>query len=133
MKEQRPILLIEDDRVDQMGIERIIKELQMTNRLDIVDDGEKALEYLKDGNKIKPSIIILDLNLPRMNGIEFLKIVKQDNMLKKIPIVVLTGSKDDQDTVDSFNLGVDGYMTKPVDRSQFSSFKLLIDAFALEE
>ncbi len=74
---------------------------------------------MRDESHEHPGIILLDLNTPRMNGIEFLRIVKQDPNLKRIPVVVLTTSKEEQDKLDSFSLGVAGYMIKPVDYLQF--------------
>ena len=119
MRNSKPILLVEDDQVDVMTVKRALKEIRVINRLDIVNDGEEALTFLKNTENEKPGIILLDLNMPKMNGIEFLKIAKKDKGLKKIPVVVLTTSKGDQDKVDSFNLGVAGYMIKPVDYRKF--------------
>ena len=119
MRNNKPILLVEDDRVDALTVKRALKELKVTNRLDVVGNGEEALAFLRDEKNEKPGIILLDLNMPRMNGIEFLKIAKQDAGLKRIPVVVLTTSKEEEDKVDSFNLGVAGYMIKPVDYLQF--------------
>lgn len=114
-----PILLVEDDQVDAMTVKRALKEIKITNPLIIVENGEEALEYLRDTNNDKPGVILLDLNMPKMNGIEFLTIAKKDDDLKRIPVVVLTTSQEEQDKVDSFNLGVVGYMLKPVDYLQF--------------
>ncbi|MGE5445848.1 MAG: response regulator [Ignavibacteriales bacterium] len=119
MKSKKPILLVEDDRVDQITVKRALKDINVTNLLIIVSNGEEALEFLRDGRNEKPGIILLDLNMPKMNGIEFLKAAKQDNLLKRIPVVVLSTSKQDQDKIASFNLGVAGYMIKPVDYIQF--------------
>ncbi len=119
MRDNKPILLAEDDQVDAMTAERAFKEIQVTNPRVIVENGEEALEYLKNTNNEKPGIILLDLNMPRMNGVEFLKIVKKDDELKRIPVIVLTTSKEEQDKVESFNLGVAGYMIKPVDYQKF--------------
>ena len=119
MKENKPILLAEDDMVDAMTVKRAFEEIHITNPLIIVENGEEALEYLKDKNNTKPAIILLDLNMPKMNGIEFLKIAKKDDELKRIPVVVLTTSKEEQDRMESFNLGVSGYMVKPVDFGKF--------------
>lgn len=119
MRSSKPILLIEDDRVDAMTTERAMKELNVANELVHTINGEEALDYLRDTRKENPCIILLDLNMPRMNGFEFLEIVKRDNYFKKIPVVVLTTSKEDKDKIDSFNLNVAGYMIKPVDYKQF--------------
>jgi len=119
MRNSKPILLVEDDRVDTMTVQRAFKDLKVTNPLVCTVNGEEALEYLRsEGNK-KPCIVLLDLNMPKMNGIEFLKIIKEDGELKKIPIVVLTTSKDEQDKIESFKLGVAGYIVKPTDYKKF--------------
>lgn len=119
MKNNKPILLAEDDMVDAMTVKRAFKEIHITNPLVIVENGEEALEYLRNPENEKPAIILLDLNMPKMNGIEFLKIAKKDDNLKRIPVVVFTTSKEEQDRLESFNLGVTGYMIKPVDHEQF--------------
>lgn len=119
MNEQTPILLVEDDRVDAMTVKRALKEINVTNPLHIAGNGVEALDYLRDPANPCPAIILLDLNMPRMNGIEFLKIAKQDDDLKRIPVIVLTTSREDQDRIDSFSFSVAGYMIKPVDYLQF--------------
>jgi CheY-like chemotaxis protein len=129
MRTSRPILLVEDDWVDAMTIKRALKEIKVTNRLNIAGDGEQALSFLRDPENETPCIILLDLNMPRMNGIEFLRVAKQDETLRKIPVVVLTTSRDEQDKVDSFELGVAGYMVKPVDYQQFVEVVKTIDLY----
>jgi CheY-like chemotaxis protein len=119
LRDKEPILLVEDDRVDAMTVKRALKDINVTNPLTIVSNGEEALEFLRDKKNKKPGIILLDLNMPKMNGIEFLKVVKQDDLLKMIPVIVLTTSRQDQDKIDSFRLSVAGYMIKPVDYLQF--------------
>ncbi len=128
-KPKRPILLVEDDQVDAMTIQRALKDINVTNRLDIVGDGEEALAFLRDPENERPCIILLDLNMPRMNGIEFLQVAKQDEALRRIPVVVLTASTEEQDKVDSFNLSVAGYMVKPVDYQQFVEVVKTIDLY----
>ena len=129
MRETRPILLVEDDQVDAMTVKRALKEINVANRLDIVGDGEEALVFLRAPENESPCIILLDLNMPRMNGIEFLTVAKQDEALKRIPVVVLTSSREEQDKVDSFDLGVAGYMIKPVDYHQFVEVMRTIDLY----
>jgi CheY-like chemotaxis protein len=109
-----PILLVEDDRADAIIIKRAFNDLKVPNELVNKVDGEDALGYLKDQANKKPCIILLDLNMPRMNGFEFLKIVKADDVLKSIPVVVLTTSTEERDVVEGFELGVAGYIVKPV-------------------
>lgn len=125
----KPILLVEDDQVDTMTVMRALKEIHVTNPLVHLENGEEAVRYLRDPASEKPCIILLDLNMPIMNGIEFLQVVKHDDQLKRIPIVVLTTSEEQQDKVNSFNLGVAGYMAKPVDYRQFVEVMRSIDAY----
>lgn len=129
MKSHKPILLVEDDKVDAMTVKRALKDINITNRLDITSNGEEALDFLKNSDNEQPGIILLDINMPKMNGIEFLQIAKSDDDLKKIPVVVLTTSKEDQDKVDSFNLGVAGYMIKPIDYMKFVEVVKTIDLY----
>ena len=119
MRNSRPVLLVEDDSVDAMTVRRAFKDLNVSNSLIHTLNGEEALDYLKGEDNKKPCIILLDLNMPRMNGIEFLKVVKVDDKLKKIPIVVLTTSREERDKVESFKLGVAGYMLKCIDYEEF--------------
>lgn len=125
----KPILLVEDDQVDAMTVRRALKELHIANRLEHEENGEAALAYLRDVTKEHPCIILLDLNMPIMNGSEFLRAVKQDSQLRRIPVVVLTTSEEQRDKVESFNLGVAGYMKKPVDYQQFVELIRSIDTY----
>ena len=129
MRANKSILLVEDDVVDRMTVERALKEIHVLNPLHIVENGEAALEFLRDPANEKPGIILLDLNMPKMNGIEFLQVVKNDDVFKRIPVIVLTTSKDEQDRVNTFDLGVAGYMIKPVDYLQFVEVVRAIDLY----
>jgi len=119
MKKQETILLVEDDTVDQLTVKRALRDINITNPLKITNNGEEALEYLRNEKNEIPGIILLDLNMPKMNGVEFLKIAKNDSRIKKIPVIVLTTSKEDRDRINTFDLGVAGYMVKPVAYMQF--------------
>lgn len=119
MANQKPVLLVEDDRVDAMTVKRAIRQIQMHHPLIHAENGEEALEYLNNSSNEKPWIILLDLNMPKMNGIEFLQVAKKNDAFKSIPVVVLTTSKEQQDRIETFKFGVAGYMIKPVDYSQF--------------
>ncbi|HEU0234406.1 MAG TPA: response regulator [Gallionella sp.] len=125
----KPILLVEDDQVDVMTVKRALKEIHVTNTVENRENGEEAMKYLRDPKSAKPCIILLDLNMPIMNGIEFLQVVKHDAQLKRIPVVVLTTSEEQQDKINSFDLGVAGYMAKPVDYRQFVEVMRSIDAY----
>lgn len=129
MKGKRPILLVEDDAVDTMTVNRALKEIHVNNKVINVSNGKEALEYLRNPNNETPCIILLDLNMPKMNGIEFLKIAKEDDLLKMIPVVVLTTSKEEEDKVNSFSLSVAGYMIKPVDYQKFVEVMRTIDVY----
>ncbi len=129
MKSKKPLLLVEDDRVDVMTIQRALKEIKITNIMNTVKNGEEALAFLRDPQNPQPCVILLDLNMPRMNGIEFLRVAKKDEALKIVPVVVLTTSKEEQDKLESFKLGVAGYMLKPVDYKQFVEVIRAIDLY----
>lgn len=126
MRNSIPILLVEDDQVDVMTVQRALKVNKIINPVYVVQNGEEALNFLRqqgafsDPEKApRPGIILLDLNMPVMNGIEFLKVIKTDNDLRRIPVVVLTTSKADEDRVESFNLSIAGYIIKPVEFEKF--------------
>ena len=119
MRTSNPILLVEDDTVDVMTVKRALKDLNIKNQLVSTANGEEALEYLKNNGNGKPYIILLDLNMPKMNGLEFLQIIKADESLKKIPVVVLTTSSQQQDIAESFKFSVAGYIVKSVDYKEF--------------
>ena len=119
MRNHKPVLLVEDDNIDAMTVKRSFKDLKILNSLVRTANGEEALQYLRDESNKKPCVILLDLNMPKMNGTEFLKVVKANDELKKIPVVVLTTSKEESDIVESFKLNVAGYIVKPVDYKKF--------------
>lgn len=119
MNVEQPILLVEDDRVDVMAVKRSVKELEIKNPLVVKSNGEEGLEYLNDEQNLLPALILLDINMPKMNGIEFLQAIKKVDRLKRLPVIVLTTSQEDQDRFESFDLGAAGYMLKPVDYEQF--------------
>ena len=119
MKSNGPILLVEDDEVDVMTIRRALKLLKVLNPLDVAGNGEEALAYLQNSRNVLPCIILLDLNMPRMGGLEFLTVIKEDPLLHHIPVVILTSSRQEQDRITSFDKNVAGYMVKPVGNEQF--------------
>lgn len=109
------ILLVEDDQVDVMNVRRAFDKNRISNPLFVAADGLDALAMLRDG-RIPQSrrIVLLDLNMPRMTGIEFLRELRKDPALHLTPVVVLTTSNDERDKVEAFNLNVAGYLLKPV-------------------
>lgn len=128
----KPILLVEDDQIDMMTVKRALNDLHVTNRVAHVENGEEALTYLNDPASERPCLILLDLNMPVMGGIEFLRVardVNADPRIKRIPVVVLTTSEEQQDKVESFNLGVAGYIRKPVDYQRFVETMRTINAY----
>jgi CheY-like chemotaxis protein len=114
------ILLVEDDQVDVMNVRRAFERNRIANPLFVAGDGLEALDMLR-GGKIPQSrrLVLLDLNMPRMNGIEFLQEVRRDPDLQHTAVVVLTTSNDDRDKIKAYNLNVAGYLVKPV---TFTSF-----------
>jgi len=129
MNTQKPILIVDDDTVDAMTVKRALKDIKVMNRIDIANNGEEALHYLTDDSTEKPCIILLDLNMPKMNGIEFLKIIKENEHLRMIPVVVLTTSQEERDRAESFMNNAAGYMIKPVDYLQFVETVKTIDLY----
>ena len=109
------ILLVEDDKVDVMNVERAFQKSHIVNPLFLAVDGEDALERLRGGEvPLSRLLVLLDLNLPRMNGIEFLRELRRDVALRHLPVVVLTTSDDERDRAEAYNLNVAGYIVKPV-------------------
>jgi CheY-like chemotaxis protein len=130
MRNLKPILLVEDDSVDVMMVKRALKDLNVTNLLVQMPNGKEAVEYLTgEGGNEKPCIILLDLNMPKMNGVEFLKVIKADSELKKIPVVVLTTSRDIEDKFKTFELSAAGYIVKPADYKKFVEAMRTIDIY----
>jgi len=119
MHKSRPLLLVEDDQVDARTIKHALDDLNIAESVVHVTNGEEALEYLRSEVNKRPCLILLDLNMPKMNGIEFLKEVKNDPLLRRIPIVVLTTSSEDDDILGTFQYSVAGYMLKPIDYREF--------------
>jgi len=115
----KPILLVEDDLVDAATSKQALHDIRVKNPIVHKMDGEEALEYLRDPGNDRPALILLDLNMPRLNGVELLQIIKADVELQHIPVVALTVSKYEQDKLDTFNLGVAGYVIKTVDYDAF--------------
>jgi len=109
------ILLVEDDEVDVMNVRRAFKKNNITNPMWVAGNGLEALEMLRSGTVPKERrLILLDLNMPKMNGIEFLRELRADQDLVSASVVVLTTSNDERDKVEAYNLNVAGYLLKPV-------------------
>lgn len=129
------VLLVEDDEVDIMNVRRAFRRNNITNPLFVANNGLEALEMLRkqDGNKsFIPSgrrIILLDLNMPRMGGLEFLQELRADPQLRSIPVIVLTTSNQDRDLIEAYNLNVAGYILKPVTFSNFAEVMATLNKY----
>lgn len=120
------ILLVEDNPSDAELTKRALKKGKITNNVFTVTDGEQALDYLfsrgsfKD-NDTRPKVVLLDLKLPKVNGLEVLKELRCNENTKSIPVVVLTSSREEKDIIESYKLGVNSYIVKPVEFENFMS------------
>jgi CheY-like chemotaxis protein len=124
------ILLVEDDEVDVMNVRRSFKKNNISNPLFVAGNGVEALEMLRNGSVPAQSrLILLDINMPKMNGIEFLRALRADPELRSSPVVVLTTSNDDKDRMESFQLNVAGYLLKPVIFSSFVELMLALNKY----
>lgn len=123
----KPVLLLEDDHIDQKAVKMAFEKLMIQNKLIILENGEEGLKYLKGGER--PCLIILDLNMPRMNGLEFLDVVKKDPHLKSIPIIVFTTSREEEEKIKAYDRHVVGYIVKPPDHKKFADIFRTIDIY----
>lgn len=124
------ILLVEDDEVDVMNVKRAFAKSHIMNPLFVAGNGLEALEKLRGGEVSKGRrLILLDLNMPQMNGIEFLRELRKDPELASTPVVVLTTSNDDRDKVEAYNLNVAGYLLKPVTFANFCELMLALNKY----
>ncbi|MFY1615041.1 response regulator [Micromonospora sp. WMMD736] len=127
------ILVVDDDPGDVLMIEEALADSDVEKIIDVVSDGEEAMEFLRaEGRHAearRPDVILLDLNMPRMDGRQVLGAVKQDEDLRTIPIVVLTTSNADTDIVGSYTLQANAYVTKPIDLDDFNDVVRRIDEF----
>ena len=124
---QKPILLVEDNPDDQTLILRALKKNNILNEVVLVRDGVEALDYLfstgahqgRDPD-LMPQVVLLDIKLPKLDGLEVLKRIRADERTKRLPVVILTSSREQQDLMTSYDSGVNSYIQKPVDFNQFS-------------
>jgi two-component system response regulator len=117
----RQILLVEDNPDDVELTRRALKRNNIVNELHVVEDGVEAIDYLFGADHPVPSLILLDLKLPRLSGLEVLQRIRATERTQLIPVVVLTSSKEERDLIDSYKLGANSYIRKPVDFDQFVS------------
>lgn len=128
------ILLVEDDSVDVMNVQRAFVKNNITNPLHIAFNGVEALNMLRGSNgkpKLNPSprIILLDINMPKMNGLEFLRELRNDDDLKSVSVFVMTTSNDDQDKIEAYNLNVAGYILKPLSFEKFVNAVAVLNSY----
>jgi CheY-like chemotaxis protein len=124
------ILLVEDDEVDVMTVRRAFEKGHITNPLFVASDGIEALEKLRSGDiPARRRLVLLDLNMPRMNGIEFLRELRADPDLRATPVVVLTTSTIDQDKIDAYGLNIAGYLVKPVTFAAFCDLMITLNKY----
>ena len=129
----RPILLVEDNLMDIDLTQRAFRERHLSNPLIIARDGQEALDYFQkwqEGEPL-PLVILLDINLPKVNGLDVLRALKNDPEFKKLPVVILTSSGDDNDINTAYELGANSYIVKPVDFDKFVEIAHQIDLYWL--
>jgi CheY-like chemotaxis protein len=124
------ILLVEDDEIDVMNVRRAFRKGNIPHALYVAGNGEEALAMLRHGPLPRGRrLVLLDLNMPRMNGIEFLGALRADPELQRTPVVVLTTSNDERDKLDAYNLNVAGYLVKPVTFESFVELMRTLDRY----
>ena len=135
MSNPSSLLLVEDSEPDVRLTKEALCEAKIKNRLWVVEDGVEALEFLRQQGRYadapRPDLILLDLNLPRKDGRQVLKEIKDDDSLKRIPVVVLTTSKSEEDVLRAYNLHANCYITKPVDFNRFMQVVKSVEDFWL--
>lgn len=124
------ILLVEDDLLDAIDIRRTLDKMNIIYHLDIARNGEEALEYLNDDTRAKPDITLIDINMPKMNGLEFLALLRENQRWKNLKSFIITTSDENADKETARSLGVSGYIIKPLklnNASSLDAFNLMID------
>ena len=117
---KKTILLVEDSPDDVALTLRAFRKQNIGNEVVVAKDGEEALDYLHGKRKFNPALVLLDLKLPKVSGLEVLKKIRENEETKLCPVVVLTSSKEEKDLIESYKLGANSYIRKPVDFGQFS-------------
>jgi CheY-like chemotaxis protein len=127
------ILFIEDDFIESMKFKRVLKTLELNHRVIEAGNGDEALTILR-ANEIIPDIILLDLNMPKLNGLEFLRILKNDEKLRYIPTVIFTTSNNHRDILECYRIGIAGYILKPLKYEDYQVIvKKTLDYWATNE
>lgn len=136
MSGQVEILLVEDNEADVVLVREALKDARVYNELHVVHDGQMALDFLRDDptvnpERVVPGLVLLDLYMPKLGGMEVLKEIKADPKLKAIPVVVMTSSQEEEDVVKAYELQANCYVTKPVDFEQLTKVVKTIENFWL--
>lgn len=133
MRKKLNILFIEDDEIEVMKLNRTLNSIENKHHIQEAENGEVALEILKNKDRL-PDIILLDLNMPKMNGIEFLRILKDHETLRYIPTIILTTSNNRRDVLECFNIGIAGYIIKPLKYDDYvEKLKAIFEYWSLNE
>ena len=114
------IVLVEDNPDDQTLTLRALKKQNVANEIVVLNDGVEALEFLLDPDKPLPNLVLLDLKLPKLDGLQLLRRLRSEERTRVLPVVVLTSSDEDRDVIEGYRLGANSYIRKPVDFNQFS-------------
>jgi CheY-like chemotaxis protein len=117
----RPILLVEDNPSDIKLTQRAFAKGNIANQLIVAEDGQEALDYLLNDGRELPAVVLLDLKLPRIDGLEVLKRIRAHERTRLLPVVVVTTSRQEQDVIESYSLGANSYVRKPVGFAEFSA------------
>ncbi len=127
------ILLIEDDEIEVMKFNRVMGNIKLAHKIVEANNGEEAIKILKERESI-PDIIVLDLNMPKINGIEFLSMLKNDDFLKYIPAIILTTSSNHKDVLECYRIGIAGYLIKPLKYEDYvNKITKLVDYWSSNE
>lgn len=135
MSDYRRILLVEDDRKDSELTLEALSSHNLANEVVVVEDGAEAMDYLRRKGRFalrapgNPAVILLDLKLPKMDGLEVLKAIRSDDHLHLTPVVMLTSSEEERDLIQSYRLGANGYVVKPLDFKEFVSVVASLGVF----
>lgn len=136
--EAKTILLVEDNEADELLILRSLRKFNLANQVDVARDGQQALDYLlregeyaDRGGPIQPTVVLLDLHLPRLHGLEVLARLREDPRTRLVPVVVLTSSPEERDRLQSYECGANGFVRKPIDFAEFAEVVTSIGAYWL--
>jgi len=129
MKMNKSILLVEDDELDVISFQRSFKKLNANCEIETAYNGQNALNYLRNECKKLPDLILLDLNMPKMNGVEFLRTIRQDEQFKNIKVFIITTSAESKDREITEELGISGYIIKPLNYNNNNKNENSMDAF----